>query len=109
MDSLEDVTDLIKRAIVEDPPLAQKDGGIIKEGYNEDVDKFRRSRTDGKKWLSELEAKERERTGIKTMKIKYNRVFGYSLEITILLKIWCRIIISVNRRLPMQSDTLPRS
>ena len=46
------------------------------------VDKFRRSRTDGKKWLSELEAKERERTGIKTMKIKYNRVFGYSLEIT---------------------------
>ena len=82
MDSLEDVTDLIKRAIVEDPPLAQKDGGIIKEGYNEDVDKFRRSRTDGKKWLSELEAKERERTGIKTMKIKYNRVFGYSLEIT---------------------------
>lgn len=48
MDSLEDVTDLIKRAIVEDPPLAQKDGGIIKEGYNEDVDKFRRSRTDGK-------------------------------------------------------------
>ena len=82
MDSLEDVTDLIKRAIVEDPPLAQKDGGIIKEGYNEDVDKFRRSRTDGKKWLSELEAKERERTGIKTMKIKYNRVFGYSLEVT---------------------------
>ena len=53
MDSLEDVTDLIKRAIVEDPPLAQKDGGIIKEGYNEDVDKFRRSRTDGKKWLSD--------------------------------------------------------
>ena len=82
MDSLEDVTDLIKRAIVEDPPLAQKDGGIIKEGYNEDVDKFRRSRTDGKKWLSELEARERERTGIKTMKIKYNRVFGYSLEVT---------------------------
>ena len=82
MDSLEDVTDLIKRAIVEDPPLAQKDGGIIKEGYNEDVDKFRRSRTDGKKWLSELEARERERTGIKSLKIKYNRVFGYSLEVT---------------------------
>ena len=82
MDSLKDVTDLIKRAIVEEPPIAQKDGGIIKEGYNEDVDKFRRSRTDGKKWLSELEARERERTGIKTMKIKYNRVFGYSLEVT---------------------------
>lgn len=82
MDSLEDVTGLIKSAIVEDPPLAQKDGGIIREGYNEDVDKFRRSRTDGKKWLTELETKERERTGIKSLKIKYNRVFGYSLEVT---------------------------
>ena len=82
MDGLEDITELIKRAIVEEPPLAQRDGGIIREGYNEDVDKFRRSRTDGKKWLAELEARERERTGIKTMKIKFNRVFGYSLEIT---------------------------
>lgn len=82
LDALEDVTELIKRAIVEEPPLAQKDGGIIREGFNPDVDKFRRSRTDGKKWLSELEAKERERTGIKSLKIKYNRVFGYSLEIT---------------------------
>lgn len=82
MDSLEDVTELIKSAIVEDPPLAQKDGGIIREGYNEDVDKFRRSRTDGKKWLTELEAKERDRTGIKSLKIKFNRVFGYSLEVT---------------------------
>ena len=82
MDPLEDVTDLIKRAIVEDPPLAQKDGGIIREGFNADVDKYRRSRTDGKKWLAELEAREKERTGIKTLKIKYNRVFGYSLEVT---------------------------
>ena len=82
MDSLLDISGLIKKAIVDEPPLAQKDGGIIREGYNEDVDKFRRSRTDGKKWLSELEARERERTGIRTMKIKYNRVFGYSLEIT---------------------------
>ena len=82
MDSLWDISGLIKQAIVDDPPLAQKDGGIIREGYHEDVDKFRRSRTDGKKWLSELEARERERTGIRTMKIKYNRVFGYSLEIT---------------------------
>lgn len=82
MDSLLDISGLIKQAIVDDPPLAQKDGGIIREGYHEDVDKFRRSRTDGKKWLSELEARERERTGIRTMKIKYNRVFGYSLEIT---------------------------
>ena len=82
MDSLEDITDLIKRATVDEPPLAQKDGGIIREGFNEDVDKFRSARTDGKKWLTELEAKERERTGIKSLKIKYNRVFGYALEVT---------------------------
>lgn len=82
MDALADLCSLIKRAIVDEPPIAQKDGGIIREGYNEDVDKFRRSRTDGKKWLSELEARERERTGIKSLKIKYNRVFGYSLEVT---------------------------
>ena len=82
MDPLEDIAALIKSAIVEEPPLAQKDGGIIREGYHEDVDKFRRSRTDGKKWLTELEAREKERTGIKNLKIKYNRVFGYSLEVT---------------------------
>ena len=82
MDSLEDITDLIKHAIVDEPPLAQKDGGIIREGFNEDVDKFRSARTDGKKWLTELETEERERTGIKSLKIKYNRVFGYALEVT---------------------------
>ena len=82
MDPLEDIAQLIRSVIVEEPPLAQKDGGIIREGYNSDVDKFRRSRTDGKKWLTELEARERERTGIKNLKIKYNRVFGYSLEVT---------------------------
>ena len=82
MDPLTDITELIRTSITDDPPLAQKDGGIIREGYNEDVDRFRRSRTDGKKWLSELEARERERTGIKSLKIKYNRVFGYSLEVT---------------------------
>lgn len=59
MDPLSDITALIRNSIADDPPLAQKDGGIIREGYNEDVDKFRRSRTDGKKWLSELEARER--------------------------------------------------
>ena len=82
MDPLEDIADLINRSIVEEAPLAQKDGGIIREGYNLDVDKFRRSRTDGKKWLTELETREKERTGIKNLKIKYNRVFGYSLEVT---------------------------
>ena len=82
MDPLEDLAMLIKQAIVEEPPMAQKDGGIIREGYHPDVDKYRRSRTDGKKWLAELEAREKERTGIKSLKIKYNRVFGYSLEVT---------------------------
>lgn len=82
MDALEDLCDLIKRAIVEEPPIAQKDGGIIREGFNENVDTFRRSRTDGKLWLADLEAREREKTGIKSLKVKFNRVFGYSLEIT---------------------------
>ena len=82
MDPLEDIASLIKSAIVDEPPLAQKDGGIIREGYHEDVDKFRRSRTDGKKWLTELDVREKERTGITSLKIKYNRVFGYSLEVT---------------------------
>ena len=82
MDPLEDLSELIRKAIVDEPPMVQREGGIIREGYNEDVDKFRRSRTDGKKWLAELEAREKERTGIKNLKIKYNRVFGYSLEVT---------------------------
>ena len=82
MDSLSELADLISRAIVDEPPLAQKEGGIIREGYHPDVDRFRLSRTDGKKWLTELEAKEREKTGIKSLKIKFNRVFGYSLEVT---------------------------
>ena len=82
MDPLEDLSGLIRKAIVDEPPMVQREGGIIREGYNEDVDKFRRSRTDGKKWLAELETREKERTGIKNLKIKYNRVFGYSLEVT---------------------------
>ena len=82
MDALEDVTDLIHRAIIEEPPLSMRDGGIIKEGYHEDVDNYRESKSNGKKWLSDLEARERERTGIKTLRIKFNRVFGYSLEVT---------------------------
>ena len=75
MDPLEDLSELIRKAIVDEPPMVQREGGIIREGYNEDVDKFRRSRTDGKKWLAELEAREKERTGIKNLKIKYNRCF----------------------------------
>ena len=59
-----------------------RDGGLIKDGYNEDVDKYRKAKTEGKTWLAELEAKEREKTGIKNLKIKYNKVFGYYLEVT---------------------------
>ena len=81
-DTLEDLYDLIDRAIVDDPPLAQKEGGIIKEGYDKDVDEYRKAQVDGKKWLYELEEKEREKTGIKNLKIKYSKVFGYSLEVT---------------------------
>ncbi len=82
MDALEDLFELITRAIVEEPPLAMKEGGIIRDGYNKDVDTYRRSKSEGKKWLTELEEREKERTGIKNLKVKYNRVFGYYLEVT---------------------------
>ena len=82
LDPLEDICALIQSAIKEDPPIAMKEGGIIKEGYNEEVDRLRNAKSDGKMWLAELEANEREKTGIKTLKIKYNKVFGYHLEVT---------------------------
>ena len=82
MDDLRDLYTLLESAIVEEPPLAMKEGGIIKDGYNEDVDHFREAKTKGKSWLAELEAEEREKTGIRNLKIKYNKVFGYYLEVT---------------------------
>ena len=82
LDTLDDLEELISSAIIEDPPLVIREGGIIKDGYNEDVDKLRRSKTEGKNWLAELEAKERERTGIKTLRVRYNKVFGYYIEVT---------------------------
>ena len=82
IDPLEDLHDLIDRAIIEDPPILIREGGLIKEGYNEDVDRFRKAQTDGKTWLTELEAREREKTGIKNLRIKFNKVFGYYLEVT---------------------------
>ena len=82
MDAMEELESLVSRAIVEEPPLAMKDGGIIQDGYDEQVDNYRRSKSEGKQWLSQLEAKERERTGIRNMKVKYNRDFGYYLEVT---------------------------
>ncbi len=82
MDALEDSADLIGRAICEDPPLAMKEGGIIREGYSEEVDRLRNAKTEGKDWLAKLEEEEREKTGIKNLRIKYNKVFGYYLEVT---------------------------
>ena len=73
---------LVKKAIREDPPIAMKEGNIINDGYNEEVDKLRRAKSDGKDWLAQLEYDEREKTGIKNLKIKYNKVFGYYLEVT---------------------------
>ena len=75
MDDLQDLFSLLEASIVEDPPLAMKEGGIIKDGYNADVDHFRQAKTKGKTWLAELEASEREKTGIRNLKIKYNKVF----------------------------------
>lgn len=82
LDALEDLCELVTKAIREDPPLAMKEGNIIRDGYNEEVDKLRRAKSDGKDWLAKLENDEREKTGIKNLKIKYNKVFGYYLEVT---------------------------
>lgn len=82
LDTLEDLCSLIKDAIIDDPPLAMKEGGIIRDGYSEEVDTLRHAKSDGKDWLAKLEEEEREKTGIKNLKIKYNKVFGYYLEVT---------------------------
>ena len=81
LDILEDVYQLIDASIKEDPPITIRDGGIIKEGYDEEIEKLRHAKTEGKTWLMELETKEREKTGIKNLRIKYNKVFGYYLEV----------------------------
>ena len=82
LDCLEDLEALIDAAIVEEPPIAIKDGGIIKDGYSEQIDTLRKSKTEGKTWLAEIEEKEKELTGIKSLKIRYNKVFGYYIEVT---------------------------
>ena len=82
IDPLEDLYRLIDEAIEEDPPVGVYEGGIIKDGFNETVDQYRKAKTDGKGWLSEIEATERERTGIKNLRIRFNKVFGYYLEVT---------------------------
>ena len=82
LDPLEELCDLVGRAIQEEPPLAMKDGGIIKDGYNVEVDRLRKAKSEVKNWLADLETREREKTGIKNLRIRYNKVFGYYLEVT---------------------------
>ncbi len=82
MDTLSDLCELIDRAIVEEPPITVREGNIIKDGYSEEADKYRKAKTDGKSWLAGLEAEEKEKTGIKNLKIKFNKVFGYYFEVT---------------------------
>lgn len=82
LDSLEDLYAQIDAGIVEDAPILAHDGGIIKETYHKEVDRLRHAKTEGKSWLAKLEAQERDKTGIKNLKIKYNKVFGYYLEVT---------------------------
>ncbi len=82
LDSVDEAVELIGRAIVEEPPSHTRDGGFIKEGYSEELDELRRIGSGGKDWIAQLERKERERTGIPTLKVGYNRVFGYYIEVT---------------------------
>jgi len=82
LDACEDLAKLIDEAIVDDPPITIKEGGIIKIGYNSDIDEYKKASTEGKQWLLELEQREKEETGIKNLKIGFNKVFGYYLEVT---------------------------
>lgn len=82
MDPLEDLHDLIERAIEEEAPITVREGGIIRDGFSEEADRLRQAKTEGKTWLAELEARERDSTGIKNLKVKYNKVFGYYFEVT---------------------------
>lgn len=82
MDPLSDLAQLIEQAIEEDAPILVREGGIIREGYSEEADRLRHAKTEGKSWLTELETKERDATGIKNLKIKFNKVFGYYFEVT---------------------------
>ncbi len=82
IDPMEDISELIDKSIIDEPPIAVKEGGIIKIGYNEEVDKLREATINGKQWVADLESSEREKTGIKNLKAGFNRVFGYYLEVT---------------------------
>ena len=82
IDPLDDMYELICRAICDEPPVSLHEGGIIREGYSAEADSYRKAKTEGKEWLMSLESKTRESTGIKNLKIKTNKVFGYYFEVT---------------------------
>ena len=82
LDELKDIHDLIEESIIEEPPISVKEGGIIKTGYNEEIDECRKAAVEGKSWLVNIETKEREATGIKNLKVGYTKVFGYYIEVT---------------------------
>ncbi len=82
LDALQDIYDLLDAAIVEEPPILIREGGIIKDGFDEDIDHLKKAKTDGKLWLAKLEEQERDNTGIKNLRIKFNKVFGYYFEVT---------------------------
>ncbi len=82
LDELQDIHELIEKAIVDDPPMTVKDGGIIKIGYDEEVDKLKKATTEGKNWIIQLESDEKQKTGIKNLKVGFNKVFGYFIEVT---------------------------
>lgn len=82
IDGLEDIYELIRSSIEEEPPITIREGGMIKDGFDETIDMLRNAKRDGKQWLAELEEQDRERTGIKNLRIKYNKVFGYYFEVT---------------------------
>ena len=82
LDPLEDIYELLEQSIEEDPPIPIKEGGILKDGFHEEVDHLKKAKTEGKTWLAELEEREREKTGIKNLRVRFNKVFGYYIEVT---------------------------
>ena len=82
LDTLKDVYDIINKTIVEEPPISVKEGGLIKKGYNSEIDQLKKATTEGKNWIIQLEVREREQTGIKGLKVGFNKVFGYYIEVT---------------------------
>ena len=82
LEPLDDLLQLLEQSLVDEPPISVKDGGLFKQGFNSQLDEYLEASQNGKTWLAELQAKERQRTGIKSLKISYNKVFGYYIEIT---------------------------